>query len=214
MRSLAIIVLLSCAGRSSTPPPPISNQERPVSLSLAQKLVTDAYGAAFQWPQHDIMIERVWSEPGNPAQLEALIDDRRAPLKARLIAAEALFKHDFGFLDRHDNTEVARIYAEALAHHTVPAANVWGLLWINEHVGELGGRFIMLGDDAVPALRALLDDVTVVDWYMGSEDATLGNGARYRIRDFAAYYLARITNQRLAFHADFAARDAEIAKLK
>lgn len=214
MRVLAIAVMLSCAGRSSTPEPPISNQERPVSLSLAQKLVTDAYGTAFLWPQHDAVIERVWSEPGNAAQLEALIDDRQAPLKARLLAAEVLFKRDFAFLDRHDNTEVARIYADALARHTVPAANVWGLLWINEQVGELGGRFIMLGADAVPALRALLDDNTIVDWYMGSEDATLGNGARFRIRDFAAYYLARITNQPLAFHPDFAGRDAEIARLK
>jgi hypothetical protein len=215
MRSLAIAVMLwACTGRSSTSPTPITNQEHPVSLSLAQKLVTDAYGAAFVWPQHDMIIERVWSEPGNPAELEALIDDRQAPNKARLIAAEALFKHDFSFLDRHDNAEVARIYADALARHTVPAANVWGLLWINERVGEFGGRFIMLGADAVPALRALLDDNTMVDWFMGSEDATLGNGAHYRIRDFAAYYLARITNQSIAFHRDFAARDAEIAKLK
>jgi len=185
-----------------------------VSNPLTNKLVTDAYGPAFVWPQHDMMIERVWSEPGNPAQLEALIDDKNAPLKARLIAAEVLFKHDFAFLDRHDDGEVARIYAGALANHVVPAANVWGLLWINDRVGDFGGRFIMLGDAAAPALRSLLDDRTVVDWYEGSEAATLGNGARYRIRDFAAYYLARITNQKIAFHADFAARDAELAKLQ
>jgi hypothetical protein len=160
------------------------------------------------------MIERVWSEPGNPARLEALIDERSAPVKARLIAAEALFKNDFSFLDRHDNREVARIYAAALAQQATPAANVWGLLWINDNVGVLGGRFIMLGTDAVPALRGLFGDRTVVSSYAGSEVATLGNDARYRICDFAAYYLARITNQPLAFHSDFAARDAEIAKLQ
>jgi hypothetical protein len=49
---------------------------------------------------------------------------------------------------------------------------------------------------------------------VGSEQATLGNAAHYRVRDFAAYYLARITNQQLAFHTEFAARDAEIARLK
>src|SRR5262249_36261534 len=84
---------------------------------------------------------------------------------------------------------------------------------INDQVGELGGRLIILGNPAIPALRALLDDGAVVDWYQGSEEATLGNGARYRVRDFAAYYLARITSQKLAFHPDFAARDGEIAKL-
>jgi hypothetical protein len=208
MRALPLAVLLvCCGGRPGAPAPaPISNQGKPVPTPLAQKLITDAYGPVFVWPQHDATIDRVWSEPGNAGDLEALLDDRQAPIKARLLAAEALFKHDFSFLDRHDNAEVARIYAEALAHHTVPAANVWGLLWINDRVGELGGRFVMLGADAVPALRALLDD--------RSEQATLGNGARYRICDFAAYYLARITGQSLAFHPDFAARDHEIAKLK
>jgi pyruvate-formate lyase-activating enzyme len=60
----------------------------------------------------------------------------------------------------------------------------------------------------VPALRALRDDRTVVPWYGGSEQATLG------ICDFAADYLARILGQSLAFHPDFAARDREIPKLK
>jgi hypothetical protein len=185
-----------------------------VSSPLAQKLVNDAYGPTFEWPQHDLTIDKIWSDAGNPAQLEALIDDAHAPTKARLIAAEVLFKNDFTFVDRHDEGAVARIYADALAHHVVPAANVWGLLWLNNEVGPLGGRFIILGQSAIPALRALLDDGAVVDWYEGSEEATLGNGARYRVRDFAAFYLARITNQTLPFHEAFAERDAEIAKLK
>jgi hypothetical protein len=210
----ALLMWMACA-RDPAPlqRAPTPNKEHPVTSTLAQRLTTDVYGPSFVWPQHDHTIAKIWSEPGNPAHLEALIDDRLVPPKARLLAAEALFKNDFTFLDRHDNTEIARIYADALAHHVVPAANVWGLLWVNERVGELGGRLIMLGEDAIPALRALLDDHTVVDWYEGSEEATLGNSAKYRVRDFAAFYLARITNHPIAFHPDFAARDLEIGKL-
>ena len=182
------------------------------SRLLAQKLMAGDYGLAFYWPQHDQTIARIWSDPGNPAALEALIDDRSEPTRARLLAAEVLMRNDFSFLDRHPVEEVARIYTAALAgHHT--NANAWGLLWINESVGPLGGTFDLLERDAIPALRDLLGDPTIVDWYEGSEEATLGNRARYRVKDFAAYYLARIDRHPISFHEDFAGRDAEIAKL-
>jgi hypothetical protein len=58
--------------------------------------------------------------------------------------------------------------------------------------GQVGGRFIILGDDAILALVALLEDSSVVDWYAGSEDATVGNSHKYRIKDFAAFHLGRI----------------------
>ena len=44
-------------------------------------------------------------------------------------------------------------------------------------------------------------------------EATVGNGARYRIKDFAAFYLARLIRFSLPTHTDPAERDAEIAKL-
>lgn len=40
-----------------------------------------------------------------------------------------------------------------------------------------------------------------------------GNRARYRIKDFAAFYLARILGKPIAFHEEFARRDREIATL-
>lgn len=183
------------------------------TAALAQRLADDGYGETFVWPAHDETLAKVWSDPGNPARLEQLVDDTAAPAKARLVAVECLFKHDFTFLARHDGVVIAGIYAAALAEHVVPAANPWGLLWENEQAGLLGGRFIMLDRSSIPALRPLLADDTVVDWYEGSEEATVGNAARYRIKDFAAFYLARIINHPLAFHADFAARDREIAAL-
>lgn len=181
--------------------------------ALARDLDRDAYGATFLWPQHDATIEAIWSKPGNPALLEALIDDRAAPGKARLVAAEVLFLRDYSFVDRHDQRMIAKIYADALAQRQIEWANPWGMLWVDDTVGEIGGRFAMLGRPAIPELRRLLEDTRVVDWYAGSEEATVGNGQRYRIKDFAAFYLADLIRHPIPFHEDVAARDAEIAKL-
>ena len=181
--------------------------------TLAEKLVDDAYGPLFTYPQRDQTVEKIWAEPDNPAALEALIDAPEAPVKARFAAAEVLFARDFTFVSRHDASAIARLYAAALQGKLTGHANAWGLLWANDTPGEVGGRFIALGKDAIPALRDLLDDRAVVDWYVGSETATVGNGAKYRIRDFAAFYLSRILRMPIPFHADVAARDAEIAKL-
>jgi hypothetical protein len=182
------------------------------SAELGRQIAARDFGLLFYWPQHEMTVNKIWTQAGGPA-LDALIEDRDAPLLARLVAAEVMFQNDFSFVERHDEKLIAQLYARALRERATPNANVWGLLWIDDGVGELGGRFIILERAAVPALRELLADETVVDWYEGSEEATLGNRARYRIKDFAAYYLSRIINHPLPFQQDFAARDAEIATL-
>jgi hypothetical protein len=222
-RALHVTLALAAAAGCGTPTPQkaplVTNQEPTMTPTSADaefthKLAADAYGKTFVWPQHDMTISRLWDTPGNPAKLEGLIDDHKASTKARLVAAEVLFTNDFTFLGRHDPAEVARIYADALVHDVAPNANLWGLLWLNNQTGLLGGRFVMLERDAIPALTSLLDNATIVDRYEGSEDATLGNGARYRIKDFAAFYLARIVGHPIAFHREFAARDVEITGLR
>lgn len=186
---------------------------KPATTDLAAKLLAGDYGLMFYWPQHDVTVQKIWDEPGNPAALEALIDDASAPPKARFLAAEVLFAKDFTFASRHDAGALARLYANALIGRFTGHANVWGLLWIDDSVGQVGGRFVALGEAAIPALRELLEDTTVIDWYAGSEEATVGNRQGYRIKDFAAFYLSRMLAEPIAFHADVAARDAEIRKL-
>lgn len=180
---------------------------------LAGKLDAGSYGILFYWPQHETTTDRIWSEPGNPALLESVLEEPSASAKAKFIAAEVLFRNEFTFVERHDRVRIARLFAEALRRRYTGHANAWGLLWIDDSAGEIGGRFMALGKDSIPALRELLADTTVVDWYEGSEEATLGNRARYRIKDFAAFYLARVLGTAIPFHEDFAGRDAEIAKL-
>lgn len=201
-----VLAVIACHKNA---PEPVMNASTP---SLAEKLANDTYGPLFQWPAHDQTVASIWNENGAPA-LEAVIDDRAAPARAKFVAAEVLFARDFTFVGRHDGEALARIYADALTGRFTGHANAWGLLWANDDLGQVGGRFKMIGPASIPVLRQLLADTTVVDWYMGSEEATVGNGAHYRIKDFAAYYLSRMTNTPIPFHDVPAERDAEIARL-
>jgi hypothetical protein len=186
----------------------------PEQKELVRKLLAGEYGLLFYYPQHDMTIERIWSDPGNPQALEELVRDPSAPGKARFIAAEVLFARDVFFINRVGRALVARLYTEALTKGYTGHANAWGLLWEHDDIGEVGSRFLVLGDEAIPALAELLDDDTIVDSYEGSEDATVGNRYRFRIKDFAAYYIGRITGHPVPFHLDHAGRDAEIERLK
>ncbi len=221
--ALAAVAAIAAASCSRAPAIVPSNavQERPAThaAALAQKLVIDAYGVLFHYPEHDETLVKIWNEAGNAVALEALIDDASAPPKARFIAAEVLFARDFTFLGRHDRGTVARIYAFALQHKLTGHLNAWGMVWYNDYTGPVGNRFVGIGKAAIPVLRELLEDRTVMRGYFGSEEATIGNGAKFRVRDFAAYYLSQIIDKELALKveppmtADYVTRDAAIEKL-
>ncbi len=226
MRSIVAIAAaaaIAAAGCSHAPVPVPNNTtpEEPVThaAALGQKLVNNAYGELFHYPEHDETVTKIWNDTGNPAALEVLIDDASAPQKARFVAAEVLYARDFTFLGRHDHGTVARIYAFALQHKLTGHLNAWGMVWYNSSAGPAGSRMVGLGKAAIPVLRKLLEDRTVMDGYFGSEEATIGNGAKFRVRDFAAYYLSKIVDKPLALKeeppmsADYVTRDAAIEKL-
>ncbi len=179
---------------------------------LARKLEAGDVGGLFRYSQRRETLARVWEE-GREA-LEALAKDPDAPERARFLAAEVLFAHDPRLAAGLGMPLIAALYASALAKGYVQPANAWGLLWESDDVGQAGARFLALGPAAIPALTALLDDATIVDTYEGSEEATIGNRAGFRVKDFAAYYLGRITRHRVPFHREHAKRDREIARLQ
>lgn len=151
--------------------------------------------------------DRVLAEVGAD-ELAALVADRDAEGEARFLAAELWF-------DGHseppvaDLAELGELYARALAEGWAAYANPWGL---PGEVGPIGRHLMRLGDAAVPALRARLDDATPVS-YGGSEEATIGNRYAYRVKDVAAFYAARLAPAPYAVLATPAERDREIEKL-
>jgi hypothetical protein len=74
-------------------------------------------------------------------------------------------------------------------------------------IGQLGAVVIGLGKVAVPYLLKLLGDTGPV-FSEGSREATTGNQLRFRIKDFAAYYIGKIEGVPAPLHEQHAARDA------
>ena len=154
-------------------------------------------------------LERLWGEAGAPDRLRRLMTDGAAPPAARFLAAEIVARRDpSAFPPASGRDVLAAAYADALAR-TVEA-NPWGM------PGELdepaGKHLVALGKDALPALRPLLADGRAVT-YGGSKEAMVGNDYAYRVKDLAAFFVARILGVSYQVPTDPAARDRNIAAL-
>ena len=214
MNSILIITsclfYLCCNGQSDTTFSTMTAK----SDTIARKLANDSYGYFFNYSIRDQIIATVWAEAGGVAPLKAIVINEDAPLKARFLACEVLQQNQFTALRSRDTkTKVISIYAQALASNLTDMANSWGFLYEHDDVGPVGIHLIMLGEEAIPELVKLLDNETIHQ-YHGSEEATVGNAYRFRVKDFAAYYVLEIKDIKPVYHETHAARDAEIEKLK
>ena len=181
---------------------------------LARRLIAREFGALFEYPHHDRTVDAVWADPKHHGLLAEIVRTTAMPAEARFLACEVLFRKDIMFLQGQDRKQVAAVYAQALVDDYTGVANSWGLLYEHRDEGPVGIVFLQLGENAVDALVPLLDDARQRSSYVGSIEATVGNAYQYRIKDFAAYYLARIKGIPITFHRDLADRDAEIDRLR
>ena len=217
MNSILVIIsclfYLCCNGQSDTTFSTMTAK----SDTIAEKLANDGYGNFFNYFIQDQIIATVWAEAGGVAPLKAIVINEDAPMKARMLANEVLLKREFTYLGDEDVKidRVAAIYTYALANNLTGMANSWGLLYKHKHnaFGPVGPMLLILGEEAIPELVKLLDNETI-HLYHGSEAAAVGNAYRFRVKDFAAYYICRIKNIMPVYHETHAARDAEIEKLK
>jgi hypothetical protein len=181
---------------------------------FAEKLVSGKFGEFFIYPMHDQTIDKIWSDPRNHQLLEKILDDPDISDLAKFLACEVLFKKDILFMQRHSPEKVAEVYAKALGSDFTGMANSWGLLYEGQDDGTVGTRFLLLGRTAIPALAKLLHDERTNLHYQGSAEATLGNKYGYRIKDFAAYYIGRITGNPIKYYPDPADRDEQIDRMR
>lgn len=77
----------------------------------------------------------------------------------------------------------------------------------------LGQHVVSLGEPAVAALAPLLSDARPIS-YGGSKEATVGNEYGIRVKDFAAFFIAKVRHRPLAVDVDPARRDRAIADLR
>ena len=150
-----------------------------------------------------------WHEAGTPEALAQLSADSSADAEARFLAAEVLFRKHPDYPAEPHRAALAPVYAEALRRSRL--ANIWGMP--GELDGPAGQHLVALGEPAVPALAPLLDDMRQV-FYSGSEEATVGNSYRYRVKDFAAFFISQILRLPYTVHQTPQERDTEIERLR
>lgn len=154
-------------------------------------------------------VDQLWGRPYGPEQLEALALAPSAAWQPRFLAAEILFRKRTEFPGQAQRLVLAPVYGEAL--RAASMGNPWGL------PGQLDGpcaqHLVRLGEPVIASLIQLLDDDRLVP-YWGSQEATLGNHYAFRVKDFAAYFLATIRGDPYVLHADPSLRDVNIQALK
>lgn len=205
--ALSISLSLGCAPmKPHDSDPPRSTAADPLAVRLA---AVDLQNLAMSLGA-DPDVDALWRDYSDRALYVSLVEDAKRPLQVRFAAALALrARHDCA-----DAAATAQVFATALQRDLAGYAQPWGRLWAGDDAGVLGAAVIDLGRAAIPALTGLLDDTTPRDVYVGNEEATELAARGYRVKDFAAFYLARIAGIALAWEPDRARRDAAIATLR
>jgi hypothetical protein len=184
--------------------------------SLAAKLAAAKVSHMATGLASDPQINALWKDLPDPAPYAALVGDVGRPDQVRFAAALVLLSKSADALWKTDRRVLAQVFAAALKQDFAGWSYPWGWLWASpgDPVGTLGRIFIELGPPAVPALKTLLDDPTQHSAYMGSEEATEMAMRRYRVKDFAAFYIAQIFKLDLPWEQSLTKRDEAIEHLR
>lgn len=182
---------------------------------LATKLSSSNLSEMATGLASDPQVNALWNAYADPGLYTAVVQDGKRSNPVRFGAALVLLSKN---KDRFWNTKsqvLAQVFATALKEDFIVWTWPWGRLWAGgDPVGHLGRIFLEIGRPALPALEALLDDMNPRRTYEGSEEATEMAMKHYRVKDFAAFYIARILNVDLPWEQDLAKRDESIAKLR
>ncbi|MFT6502551.1 MAG: hypothetical protein ACJASQ_002678 [Crocinitomicaceae bacterium] len=218
--AIALFSLGSCNDKTlNSMAPEISSQEDSLSLdkkskAFANQLINRSFGEFFIYPMHDNTINTIWSDTNNHVLMDRIMTASDISMEAKFLVCEIYFKKDHRFLERYFIKDIAEIYASALVNNYTGMANSWGLLYEHEDAGTAGAVFLILGDLAIPTLTKLLEDDRILLSYNGSIESTIGNGYKFRIKDFAAYYIGEILNTPLKYFPENPERDSQINELK
>jgi hypothetical protein len=90
----------------------------------------------------------------------------------------------------------------------------WGWLWAEPKLGYVGVLVVHCGEAAIPHLLKLLSNRDSRDDYYGHEESTDMGMRQYRVKDFAAYFVAQIKDYDLPFSYNLRKRDRSIRKMK
>ena len=208
----ALALSIGCAGQPAhEAPAPAPARIDALASKLAACNVSElAIGLAM-----DPQVNDVWRAFPNAGAYVSLVEDNQRPPHVRFVAALILRSASIAEFHKVNPYAMAQVFAHALQSDLAGYAFPWGSLWApGEPVGLLGEVFVELGAPAEPVLGTLLDDTSARDLYLGREIASDMAKRQYRVKDFAAFYLARIAHLDLPWEAELARRDRAIERLR
>ncbi|HET9626005.1 MAG TPA: hypothetical protein VFP84_31810 [Kofleriaceae bacterium] len=210
----ALVLVVGCAGQ----PAPDAPSPVPVAArldALAAKLATCNVSELATGLAMDPQVGEVWRVFSEGSEYASLVEDAQRPPHVRFAAALVLRSEsmiEFQMVNPH---VMAQVFASALQNDLAGYAFPWGSLWApGEPLGLLGQVFVELGPPAEPELGRLLDDPSERSAYLGREIASEMAARQYRVKDFAAFYLAQIAHLDLPWERDLARRDQAIERLR
>jgi hypothetical protein len=157
-------------------------------------------------------LKHIARSPGAVRMLISIAGDEKAPLARRYAAAEAIRETGSTAIlvkDEAATRSIATMLVAAMARDQFH--NRWGLP--GHFVGPTGKFLLELGPGAQGALATALGDERSLA-IIGSQAATLQNTNRYRIRDLAAYLVAKLDGLAWSDDPDPRVRDEGIARIE
>jgi hypothetical protein len=178
-----------------------------------------------------IKCKEIWNQGKNKERLRTVIASNKTSKKGKFVAASVLL-HLKQPIDSIYLPQVAQVYAKHLKHSARDRLSStyysllgshWGVLYTQRYIngkratysyaGRAGEQLIQIGKPAIPSLIKLLDDTNFYFFYEGSE-STSNMDYQYRVKDFAAFFLSKITKVPWQFYLDKKKRDIEIERFK
>ncbi|MCP2727807.1 hypothetical protein [Limnofasciculus baicalensis] len=197
-------------------------QSEPIE-TIAINLTDAGYSGLFLSGRHNLS-DSIWQKGENRIYLEQIVQSSNYSDLTRLLASEILYEKVSHYPPEEWEDNLAYVYAQALAITGSETGdfqilgNQWGFMYHTDKqgvkdYGTLGTHLVNTGKKAIPYLTKLLDNSEII-FYEGSQEATLGNSLRYRVKDAAAFYIGKIAGIPVKFYEQNADRDAEIERLK
>jgi hypothetical protein len=176
--------------------------------SLASDLQRTTYAELFERLRSPAR-EAILSRPQAIAELRQLVTDGQIPAVTRFLAAELLYLSGTADWPAQAAQDVLPVlYADALA--SFDDGSAWGIpgRWTHPPTDHA----IALGERILPAMAPLLADEKRLR-YTGSKRAMLGEYLAVRVKDVAAYIIARVVGVPYVAAESAAERDVFIAAL-
>lgn len=142
----------------------------------------------YEWWIDSDDVEKILTTKNAIPNIKLFLKDSSASNHLKFLVAEILFSNDKTFPNQNEAHTVAKIYSQELKEAKI--GNCWGVP--GSESGWSSGpikNFAKIAKNAIPELKSLLSDERVL-MYIGSEEATVGNGFHIRVKDVAAYLLA------------------------